>query len=116
MKNIGKIIIASLLIICIIWIAIMNYNAVNGKTASISVSGDTIYTLNLDETQRLEIQGENNITLEVECGNGQIRVISSECPDKICVKKGFISMTNENIVCLPAKIIIKIDGDEKIIE
>ena len=112
MKNISKLIIVSLLIICIIWIVIIKYNAVNGKTASISVNGDIIYTLNLDETQNLNIHGENNIILEVECGNGQIKVVSSECPDKICVKKGFISMTNENIVCLPAKIIIKIDGDE----
>lgn len=90
----------------------MKHNAVIGKTARISINGNTAYTLNLNEVQRLEIQGENNITLEIECGNGQIRVISSECPDKICVKKGFISMTDENIVCLPAKVIITIDGDE----
>lgn len=90
----------------------MKHNAGNGKTARISINGNTAYTLNLDKAQKLEIQGENGITLEVECSNGQVRVISSECPDKICVKKGFISMTDENIVCLPAKVIITIDGDE----
>ena len=90
----------------------MKHSAGNGKTARISINGNTAYTLNLDTAQKLEIQGENGITLEVECSNGQIRVISSECPDKICVKKGFISMTDESIVCLPAKVIITIDGDE----
>lgn len=112
MKNIGKIIIAIILLICIIWIAVEKYNAENGKTARITIDGNTAYNISLDDDRIFEISGSNDIKLKIECCNGEIRVLSSECPDKICEQKGYISMTNENIVCLPAKVIITVEEEE----
>ncbi len=50
----------------------------------------------------------------VEVKSGQVRMLESACPDKLCVKQGFISSAFEPIICLPQKIIISIkNGHEK---
>ncbi|WP_169746170.1 NusG domain II-containing protein [Kosmotoga pacifica] len=46
----------------------------------------------------------------VEVFNGKIRVKESDCPEKLCVKQGWVSSPEIPIVCLPNKIIIKIVG------
>lgn len=45
--------------------------------------------------------------------NYEISMLYSSCPDKICVHHRAISMTGENIICLPHKLVIKITGDGK---
>ena len=107
-KHYGKILIFIVILICLIWIAVSGIGSYKGKYAEISVCGDKLYELDINKSQTMKINGDNGIILEIKCENGTIKVVSSECPDKICVKKGEISMSNENIVCLPAKIIITI--------
>lgn len=107
-KHYGKIMIFIVILICLIWIAVSKIGSHKGKYAEISICGEKIYELDINKSQTMKINGDNGIILEIECGNGTVKVISSECPDKICVKKGEISMSNENIVCLPAKVIITI--------
>lgn len=51
---------------------------------------------------------EYNVLL---CSDGEIRMLESSCPDKICVKHGAISMSAENIICLPHKLVIRINGE-----
>ena len=43
--------------------------------------------------------------------NQEISMLYSSCPDKICVHHHAISMTGENIICLPHKLVIEITGD-----
>uniref|UniRef100_A0A7C3MIU2 NusG domain II-containing protein n=1 Tax=Dictyoglomus thermophilum TaxID=14 RepID=A0A7C3MIU2_DICTH len=38
-----------------------------------------------------------------------VHMISSPCPDKICIKQGFINKTGESIVCLPNRVIITLE-------
>jgi hypothetical protein len=40
--------------------------------------------------------------------DGAIRFEESDCPDKICVKAGKLSIVGESAACLPNKIVIKI--------
>ena len=58
------------------------------------------------------IDGKNNISLKVIVDKGSIFVEHSDCPDKICEQKGRISKINENIICLPARTVIEIQGTE----
>lgn len=46
----------------------------------------------------------------VEIKDGKVRVIDSTCPDKLCIKQGWISNVGETIVCLPNRITISIIG------
>jgi hypothetical protein len=38
-------------------------------------------------------------------------MIDADCPDKLCEKQGKISKNGQSIICLPNKIVIKINSD-----
>ena len=39
-------------------------------------------------------------------------MIDANCPDKLCVKQKSISKNNENIICLPNKVIVEVESEE----
>jgi hypothetical protein len=50
--------------------------------------------------------------VRLEVGEGAARVLSSPCPNKICVKTGKIAHVHGEIVCVPAHLLIVIEGAE----
>lgn len=50
-------------------------------------------------------------TLQVTAEEGGIRVLESDCPTQDCVHTGTITRAGESIVCLPARIVIQLEGD-----
>lgn len=87
----------------------------SGSVASIFLDGECIQTIDLDrvtEDYTFEITGDN-YTNTVEVAPGKIRVVSSDCPDKICVNTGWISDSSKTIVCLPNRLVIKIDAESE---
>lgn len=79
------------------------------KKAVISV-GDTVseYSLAVNKTVEIENGG---IKLTVVIENGSVFVKKSNCHDAICVDTGKISKTGQVIVCAPAMVAIRIDGE-----
>ncbi len=53
-------------------------------------------------------QGESYL----EISGGRVHMIDSACPDKLCVKTGWISRPGESIVCLPNRVVIEIRSGE----
>jgi len=49
--------------------------------------------------------GENELLVE----HGRIRMYTADCPDKTCVRQGWIANGLVPIVCLPHKIVIRIE-------
>jgi len=47
-------------------------------------------------------------TLEVE--GKRIRMKEANCPDKICVRQGWIEKPGDSIACIPGEIIVRIEG------
>lgn len=43
-------------------------------------------------------------------GDGRARMKESDCPDKVCVRTGWIAHPGQVIVCLPNKIVVRIEG------
>ena len=68
-----------------------------------------IYTLDLshepDRTFRIEYSDDGWNEIKIE--NGQICVSDADCPDKTCVKTGFLRSETIPVVCLPHKLIIR---------
>jgi hypothetical protein len=54
--------------------------------------------------------GERSI---VEIKDGSIRIKDAGCPDRVCVRTGWISKPGDVIVCLPYRIVIKITGEKQ---
>ena len=52
----------------------------------------------------------NGVTLTVAADGNGLRVTSSDCPTKDCVRAGAISRGGQSIVCLPARIVIQLTG------
>jgi hypothetical protein len=50
--------------------------------------------------------GENTVRAE----NMRISVIEADCPDKVCVNSGWLSDSAGSIVCLPHRLVIKLES------
>lgn len=83
----------------------------DGLTAVISV-GDT----EIDRVDLTTLKGEEILTVEGACTLNVLltesgaEVILSDCPTQDCVHTGRISRTGQSIVCLPAQIVIHLEG------
>ena len=80
----------------------------NGSLAAVFFNGEQIASLSLG-TDGVYPFDEYGVTVEVT--NRSVRVINSDCPDKICEKTGFISSSAQTIVCLPNRISVRIIGN-----
>lgn len=78
-----------------------------GTEVIIEVNGKAAYTISLHEERAVEVQGINGTT-RVEVKNTKIRVTDSPCPDKLCIKQGWIE--RGAIVCLPNRVIVRVNN------
>jgi hypothetical protein len=84
----------------------------SGTEVAVYVENQRRYVFSLRKDSREIIEGtQGNMVLEIH--GGQVRVIESSCPLKICVKMGAISSPGRAIVCLPNKVVIVIEGDRQ---
>ena len=70
--------------------------------------GEVLYSLDLSqEKDRTFVipYGDSSNTIEIK--DGKIRVCDAECPDKVCVKTGWLSSSAVPIVCLPNHLVIE---------
>lgn len=86
-------------------------NGGDALTAVISVDGV--------ETQRIALSGlkdteqvveSNGCTLHIHLTETEVWVDTSNCPTQDCVRTGHISRGGQSIVCLPARVIVALEG------
>lgn len=81
--------------------------------AIIQKDGKILRTINLKDIkkeERIKVSYEDEKFNDILIEPGKIRFDDSTCPDKLCVKSGWISKPGDIAVCLPYKVIIKIDA------
>ena len=78
------------------------------KRLIITKDGEITGSYALNEDMIINI-GETNVC-EIKDGHAYMK--SADCPDQSCVRSHPISDTGENIVCLPNKVILKIETDK----
>ncbi len=80
--------------------------------ARVSANGREVARFSLWEGDRTLVvkgfQGESRL----EAKDGRVRMVDSACPDKLCVRTGWISRPGESIVCLPNRVVIEIVSGE----
>ncbi|EPR11433.1 NusG domain II-containing protein [Ruminiclostridium papyrosolvens] len=84
-----------------------------GITAIIKKNDKVIRKINLKSVEKREvinISGLHKATIVAE--KNRICFLESDCPDKVCVKTGWLSHPGEIAVCLPNKMIIKLEQDK----
>lgn len=80
---------------------------------TISMDGNKVREVDLSKNGSFTISGAEIVFV---VRDGAIAVESSDCPDKTCVRMGFISRTGQKIVCLPNKVVVSVEsgGDTKL--
>ena len=78
-------------------------------TAVFSVDGAESEPVSLEADFSRTVSA-NGYVLEVCCSGGEIWIESSDCPTQDCVHTGHISRSGQSIVCLPAHVIITLEG------
>ncbi len=76
-----------------------------GTTVVVSVDGEEYGRYSLLKEQVVQIGDTNTLIIH----NHEADMLFAECPDQICVKHTPISETDENIICLPNKVVVTIE-------
>jgi hypothetical protein len=97
-----------LLAALVLWLVVRPGGA--GAWAVVTVDGEEVGRYALSQDKRLTI-GEEDYNI-VEISQGEAAVTEANCGDLTCVHTGRISREGETIVCLPHKLIVRIEGGE----
>lgn len=92
---------------------VLIFNSSEKKTvAVITVDGkmEKEIDLTLQENCIITLKTDPVVTLEVK--DHKIRFIDSDCPDGTCEKMGFLSNQGQTAACIPAKVIVTINGTD----
>lgn len=65
----------------------------------------------LSENRTVELKGFRGGSNRLVIENGGARITSADCPDKICVHHKEIRTAGEQIVCLPHRLIVRIEEE-----
>ena len=107
-RRVDIIVIASLLLLSLITLLIINLTKKEGATVRVEVDGEIVGEYPLDVNKEYSLNGGTNaLTIK----DGVAYMTYSNCPDHTCEKTGKIKFVGETIVCLPNKVSVTIIGD-----
>ncbi len=87
-----------------------NYD--KGGKAFVYLEGELYGTYNLNYDREIIIK-KDDFTNTLKIKDGKIGMAHSNCKTQECVKMGYINRQYENIVCLPHKVLVKIEESSK---
>jgi hypothetical protein len=94
---------------CALW---LSTRSSPGTVANIYVDGACIRSVDLSR-----VTGTETYTVEDDLGvnviqiePGRIRVLEADCPDQVCVDAGWLTDSAAPIVCLPHRLVIRLEG------
>lgn len=106
----------TIILFSVVLLGLLGYFALNelggGTIAVITVDGveyDRIDLSKVTESYDIDIDtqyGHNTVHVEP----GRISVTEADCPDGICVAQGAIDKGGVPIVCMPHRLVVKIEG------
>lgn len=95
-----------LLAAALVWVLVRPGGA--GGWAVVTVDGAETARYPLDRDQTVTIGGEAYNILRIS--GGEAAVIEANCGDHTCVRTGTVSREGETIVCLPHRLVVRIEG------
>ncbi len=114
MKNKTWILLFSILLAVLIALALFLHFRGGGAVANVYQDGVCIRSIDLSRLTEpvaftvTDGDGHENV---VEAEPGRIRVREANCPDQVCVHTGWLSHGRQPIVCLPAKLVIRLETE-----
>jgi hypothetical protein len=80
------------------------------------VDGKKIRQISLNnEKEEIVMQGlKGPFVFEIK--DGKVRMKDSTCPNRLCVKMGWISQEGQMVCCIPNRVVLKIIGEKEIFD
>lgn len=84
-----------------------------GDTVIVERSGEMYGKYSLFEDREIDVPCVASVgtNLHISIKGGTVEVTKSGCANQICVKHDAISQSGESIVCLPNRIVVRIEGN-----
>jgi hypothetical protein len=80
---------------------------IGADSAEVEVGGKKVLTVPLGEDGIREVTGPLGTT-RIEFRGGEVRILASPCPLKICRRAGWIGSAGEMLVCLPNAVVVRL--------
>jgi hypothetical protein len=108
--KIGDIILLFIILI-IISFAFSKYVFSGTGVYRVKITGRELQTYySIDEDRIIHVQGPLGVTT-VLIEKGEVRVEDSPCREKICIKMGKIQRTGEQLICVPNRVVVELEGE-----
>jgi hypothetical protein len=102
-----RVLFVLLIVISISGIFVAREAVPHGSDVIIEINGKPFYVFPLHTDRAIPINGPD-VNMVVEIKGRKVRVSESDCPNKLCVREGWVS--KGVIVCLPNKTLIIVGG------
>ena len=85
------------------------------KKAYVYYENKVVLTIDLsvEEKKEYDVQGYNG-NIHIISENGKVKVAEENSPKHLCSKQGYIKESYESIICLPNKVVIKIEDSDQL--
>jgi hypothetical protein len=77
----------------------------------IEINGKEYKSFPLDKNATIPIEIDDKYNL-IEIIDNRVHIAEANCPDKLCVKDGYIKIPGQMVVCLPHKVVVEIKGTD----
>ncbi|HZJ77498.1 MAG TPA: NusG domain II-containing protein [Clostridia bacterium] len=113
-KRADLILIACVLVVCSIFFVPKCFPTNEKLIAVVFHDGSEVMRVNLsDINESYEKSINGDLTVTIEFNRNSVRFTHSECPDKLCMLTGALKHKGEIATCLPAGIVIVVEGSGK---
>lgn len=105
-----------IVVVCVLLLAAVVFSFAAARAGMPAVSVEIItesaqMRYPLWEDREIPIQSAGH-TLTVTVKDGTVYVSETDCPNRICAATGKISVCGQSILCAPARVLIKVVGEE----
>lgn len=101
------VIFALLLILVFVSVFLFIRGGDKGTYITVSVDGVIEGSYILTENEQVINIGDGNVLTII---NNEAYMSYANCPDGICIKKGKVSESGEDIICMPNRVIVRVEG------
>jgi hypothetical protein len=112
LKPLDYVVIIGLFLVSFSPLLLLTHHSNGVPEAVLRVAGKEHKTFNLSEAQTYTYKDPDGDINVIEVKNGKIGITYANCPDQLCVRKGFISNVGDTIACLPHKLVIEVTSGQ----
>lgn len=103
---------ASILVLAVVLVFVLLPRGQQGLTVQVTRDGEVLFSRSLKElSEPVEVSVDGSYPLMLELSENGVRVKETACPGEDCRHMGTITKAGQQIVCLPNRLVVALQGD-----